>query len=162
MTSTKKPIVRIETNHGNIDIELYTKEVPKTCKNFMELAKKGYYDGTIFHRVIKDFMIQWGDPTGTGRGGESIYGEKFEDEFHRDLKNVYGMVSMANAGPNTNGSQFFIIHAKATPWLDNHHTVFGKVIEGMEVVDTIAQEQVDHSDRPLQEVKIIKMSVVKE
>lgn len=126
----------IETNRGTIRIQLYDDKVPKTVGNFEKLASEGFYDGLIFHRVIKDFMVQTGCPHGTGTGGP---GYTFEDEFHPDLKHDSpGVVSMANAGPNTNGSQFFITHV-ATPWLDGKHSVFGKVIEGQEVVDRIEQ-----------------------
>lgn len=118
------PSVTLHTTHGDIMLEIFADKVPKTAKNFVELAQRGYYNGTIFHRIIADFMIQGGDPTGTGRGGESIYGEKFEDEFHPELTHKKGVISMANAGPNTNGSQFFIVHAPETSWLDGKHSVF--------------------------------------
>ena len=154
------PTVTLHTNHGDITLEIFADKVPKTAKNFVELAKKGYYDGTIFHRVITDFMIQGGDPTGTGRGGESIYGEKFEDEFHPELSHKKWYISMANAGPNTNGSQFFIVHAQETSWLDGKHSVFGKVHSWMEVVETIALVQKDSGDRPFKKVEITKTTVV--
>ena len=126
----------METDKGTIEIELYQDQTPKTVANFVNLAKRGYYNGIVFHRVIPDFMIQGGDPTGTGRGGP---GYQFEDEFKSELKHSSpGILSMANAGPGTNGSQFFITHT-ATPWLDGKHTVFGKVIKGQDVVDNIAQ-----------------------
>ncbi|MBQ2819976.1 MAG: peptidylprolyl isomerase [Thermoguttaceae bacterium] len=129
-------IANIRTNRGMIRFQLFTDEVPRTTQNFIDLANKKFYDGIKFHRVIADFMIQTGDPTGTGMGGP---GYKFADEFHKDLRHDGpGIVSMANAGPNTNGSQFFITHV-ATPWLDNHHSVFGKVIEGQDVVNAIRQ-----------------------
>ena len=174
----------MHTNMGDIKIKLFEQQVPKTVKNFVELAKKGYYNGIIFHRVIKDFMIQGGDPTGTGMGGESIYGEKFEDEFDLTLHNVRGALSMANAGPNTNGSQFFIVQASecpdgmleqmrqltdrgfpeetiadyealgGTPWLDFKHSVFGQVYEGMNVVDDIANVRCGAGDRPMYDVVI--------
>lgn len=149
----------LETNKGTIKIKLFPKKAPKTVENFIGLIEKGYYDGIIFHRVIPDFMIQGGDPTGTGMGGESLWGGKFEDEFNPDLKNIRGALSMANAGPNTNGSQFFIVHAEATPWLDGHHTVFGQVIEGMEVVDAIANAERDGQDKPVQEIKMEKVTM---
>lgn len=152
-------VIQMETTHGTILIKLFPEQTPKTCANFIGLTKKGYYDGIVFHRVIRDFMIQGGDPTGTGRGGESIYGRPFEDEFHPELKNIHGALSMANSGRNSNGSQFFIVHAKSTPWLDRHHTVFGQVVNGMEIVDTIANEPVDRNDRPLAEAKMIKVEV---
>ena len=129
-------VANIRTNRGLIRFQLFTDEVPRTTQNFIDLANKKFYDGIKFHRVIADFMIQTGDPTGTGMGGP---GYKFADEFHKDLRHDGpGIVSMANAGPNTNGSQFFITHV-ATPWLDNHHSVFGKVIEGQDVVNAIRQ-----------------------
>jgi len=132
----ENPIATIETNKGTIKAELYADKVPMTVANFVNLAKRGYYDGIVFHRVINDFMIQTGDPTGSGRGGP---GYRFKDEFHPELKHTGpGILSMANAGPNTNGSQFFITHVK-TDWLDNRHSVFGKVTEGMDVVNKIKQ-----------------------
>lgn len=137
------PSVTLHTNHGDITLEIFADKVPKTAKNFVELAKRGYYDGTIFHRIIADFMLQGGDPTGTGRGGESIYGDKFEDEFHPELSHKKGVISMANAGPHTNGSQFFIVHAPETSWLDGKHSIFGEVIEGLEIADIIARVATD-------------------
>ena len=129
-------IATIETNRGSIRVELYDEKAPKTVANFETLAKKGFYNGLKFHRVIPDFMIQTGCPEGTGRGGP---GYSFKDEFHSDLKHDGpGVLSMANSGPNSNGSQFFITHV-ATPWLDGKHSVFGRVIEGQEIVDTIKQ-----------------------
>jgi peptidyl-prolyl cis-trans isomerase-like 1 len=139
--------VVLDTNTGPITVELYWKHAPRTCKNFLELSSRKYYDGTIFHRVIADFMIQGGDPTGTGRGGESIYGHKFEDEIDPSLKHTgAGILSMANSGPNTNGSQFFITLAP-TPWLDGKHTIFGRVKEGIKVVQRIGLVQTDGNDR---------------
>ena len=179
----------MHTTMGDISIRLFKEKVPRTVNNFVELSKKGYYDGLIFHRVIKDFMIQGGDPTGTGCGGESIYGEKFEDEFDPDLHNINGALSMANAGPNTNGSQFFIVQASqipdgmidqmrglidrgfpentikayealgGTPWLDFRHSVFGQVFEGMDVVNAIANVKTNGADRPLEDVKIISIDI---
>ena len=132
-------VANIRTNRGLIRFQLFTDEVPRTTQNFIDLANKKFYDGIKFHRVIADFMIQTGDPTGTGCGGP---GYKFNDEFHPNLRHDGpGVVSMANAGPNTNGSQFFITHV-ATPWLDDHHSVFGKVIEGQDVVNAICQGDV--------------------
>ncbi|MGN1274634.1 MAG: peptidylprolyl isomerase [Thermoguttaceae bacterium] len=132
-------VANIRTNRGLIRFQLFTDEVPRTTQNFIDLANKKFYDGIKFHRVIADFMIQTGDPTGTGCGGP---GYKFNDEFHPNLRHDGpGVVSMANAGPNTNGSQFFITHV-ATPWLDGHHSVFGKVIEGQDVVNAIRQGDV--------------------
>ncbi|KAK9367817.1 cyclophilin-like domain-containing protein [Lipomyces kononenkoae] len=148
--------VRLETSMGALTIELYYSHAPKTCKNFYELARRGYYNGTIFHRIIPDFMVQGGDPSGTGRGGTSIYGEKFEDEIHPDLKHVgAGIVSMANSGPNTNGSQFFITLAP-TDWLDGKHTIFGRVNEGIKVLLRMGLVRTGAGDRPLEEVKIIR------
>jgi cyclophilin family peptidyl-prolyl cis-trans isomerase len=156
---SKNPHVTLHTNHGDITIEVFADKVPKTAKNFVELARKGYYDGTIFHRVITDFMIQGGDPTGTGRGGESIYGEKFEDEFHPTLSHKKGHISMANAGPNTNGSQFFIVHAEETSWLDGKHSVFGNVVKGLEIVDIIGTVPTDSGDKPFKKVEIVKVTI---
>ena len=173
----------MKTNIGDIKIKLFPNEAPKTVENFTTHAKNGYYNGLIFHRVIKDFMIQGGDPMGTGIGGESIWGRKFEDEFNPNLHNLRGALSMANAGPNTNGSQFFIVQASSvpdgmvdqmkdmpnafpestieayekfggTPWLDFRHTVFGQVIDGMDVVDAIANVKVGGSDKPIEDVII--------
>jgi cyclophilin family peptidyl-prolyl cis-trans isomerase len=142
----------IKTNMGTIEIELFAKETPKTVENFVGLANKGYYNGVIFHRVIDGFMIQGGDPTGTGRGGESIWGKKFNDEFVTTLKHdSAGILSMANAGPNTNGSQFFITLAP-TPWLNNHHTIFGKVILGMDVVSAIGKVEKGAQDKPIKDI----------
>lgn len=152
--------VSLETSMGTIVLELYWDHCPKTCKNFVELARRGYYDGVIFHRIIKDFMIQGGDPTGTGRGGESIYGKTFEDEITPTLKHTgAGILSMANAGANTNGSQFFISLAPC-PWLDGKHTIFGRVTKGMQVVKRLGNVQTNASDRPLEDVKIMKARVV--
>lgn len=152
--------VILRTNYGDITLELTDDLTPRTVENFLGLIRKWYYDGVIFHRVIRDFMIQWGDPTGTGRGGESIFGEKFDDEFHPTLKHDKGVISMANAGPNTNGSQFFIVHAQNTYYLDGRHSVFGRVVEGMEVVEDIANVPVDRSDRPMSDVVIERAVVV--
>lgn len=180
LANEKGPKAVIKTNRGEITVQLFPELAPKTVKNFIELAKKGYYDGVIFHRVIPDFMIQGGDPTGTGMGGESIYGESFEDEFSRELFNLRGALSMANSGPNTNGSQFFIVNNEnvpanmlgqlegagfpaeiieaytkgGTPWLDFRHTVFGHVVDGMNTVDEIANAQRGPQDRPVHDVVI--------
>jgi len=153
------PSVTLHTNHGDITLEIFADKVPKTAKNFVELAKRGYYTGTIFHRIISDFMIQGGDPTGTGRWGESIYGARFEDEFHPELTHKKGVISMANAGPDTNGSQFFIVHAPETSWLDGKHSIFWEVIEGLDRVDIIAQVPTDSGDRPFKKVEILKVTV---
>lgn len=141
---------------GEITIELYWKHAPTTCRNFAELARRGYYNNTIFHRIIPDFMIQGGDPTGTGRGGASIYGPQFADEIHADLKHSgAGILSMANSGPNSNGSQFFITLAP-TQWLDGKHTIFGRVYAGMSVVKRIGMVETDGNDKPTTNVKIVK------
>ena len=180
LANEKGPKAVIKTNRVEITVQLFPELAPKTVKNFIELAKKGYYDGVIFHRVIPDFMIQGGDPTGTGMGGESIYGESFDDEFSRELFNLRGALSMANSGPNTNGSQFFIVNNEnvpanmlgqlegagfpaeiieaykkgGTPWLDFRHTVFGHVVDGMNTVDEIANAQRGPQDRPVHDVVI--------
>eukprot|EP00850_Spirogloea_muscicola_P012533 SM000081S22667 [mRNA] locus=s81:483009:484347:- [translate_table: standard] len=152
--------VTLETTMGALTVELYGEHAPRACRNFAELARRGYYDNVRFHRVIKDFMAQGGDPTGTGRGGESIYGGKFEDEISRELKHTgAGVLSMANSGPDTNGSQFFITLAPA-PWLDGKHTIFGRVSRGMDVVKRLGNVQTDKTDRPVQEVKIVKATVL--
>jgi cyclophilin family peptidyl-prolyl cis-trans isomerase len=145
----------IQTNHGPIHVELYPDDAPKTVDNFVKLANDGFYDRVIFHRVIPDFMIQGGDPTGTGSGGP---GYTFEDEFN-DHKVDRGALAMANAGPNTNGSQFFIVTTEAAPWLDGKHTVFGRVTEGMDVVDKIAELPRDARDKPNDDVVIESVSV---
>ncbi|MCH9029067.1 MAG: peptidylprolyl isomerase [Bacteroidetes bacterium] len=151
----------IKTNMGTIEIELFADKTPKTVENFVGLAEKGYYNGVVFHRIIKKFMIQSGDPTGTGRGGASLWGGKFEDEFVSDLKHdIPGILSMANAGPNTNGSQFFITLI-ATPWLDGKHTIFGKVINGMDVVYAIGEVKTAAGDKPVNEVVMEKVTIEK-
>ena len=134
----------IHTNHGVVDVELFDEDAPKTVDNFVSLARKGFYDGVTFHRVIPDFMIQGGDPTGTGSGGP---GYQFEDE-ENEHRIARGALAMANAGPNTNGSQFFIVTAEACPWLDGKHTVFGRVTSGMDVVDRISELPRDARDKP--------------
>ncbi len=150
-------LVKIETTLGEIEAELYSSEVPKTVENFVTLADKGFYDGIIFHRVIPDFMIQTGDPTGTGTGGP---GYKFNDEISPKLKHdTPGVLSMANSGPNTNGSQFFITD-KATPWLDKRHSVFGRVTKGLEVVKKIANTPRDSGDKPLTPVVMKKVTIL--
>ena len=141
---------KIETNKGRIEIELFDADAPKTVENFTKLARDGFYDGVVFHRVIEDFMIQGGDPTGTGSGGP---GYQFEDEFN-DHPVERGALAMANAGPNTNGSQFFIVTADACPWLDGKHTVFGRVTSGMDVVDAISKLDTGPGDRPRDDVRI--------
>lgn len=150
---------KIVTSEGDIYVDLYAAEAPKTVENFVTLAKKGFYDGIIFHRVIPDFMIQTGDPTGTGTGGP---GYQFADEFSKNLKHaVPGVLSMANSGPNTNGSQFFITEA-ATPWLDGRHSVFGKVTQGMDVVHAIARAPRDSRDKPLKTIKMEEVVILDE
>lgn len=149
----------LHSSMGDIHIKLFTKETPKTCENFCVHSKSGYYNGHIFHRVIKGFMIQTGDPTGTGMGGESIWGGEFEDEFHPNLRHDRPYtVSMANAGPNTNGSQFFVTVCP-TPWLDNKHTVFGRVVRGMEVVQNISHVKVNKTDKPHDDITIISVTL---
>ena len=145
----------LHTNHGPIGLELFDDDAPKTVENFTKLARDGFYDGIVFHRVIPDFMIQGGDPTGTGRGGP---GYTFEDEFNQH-KVVRGAFAMANAGPNTNGSQFFIVTADETPWLDGKHTVFGRVTNGMDVVDAISESDTDANDKPRSDVTIERVEL---
>jgi peptidyl-prolyl cis-trans isomerase B (cyclophilin B) len=145
----------LHTNHGAIQIELHDEAAPKAVANFVKLAGDGFYDGVIFHRVIPDFMIQGGDPTGTGSGGP---GYQFEDEFN-EHKVVRGALAMANAGPNTNGSQFFIVTTEAAPWLDGKHTVFGRVTDGMDVVDAISELETDARDRPSADVVIERVDL---
>jgi peptidyl-prolyl cis-trans isomerase B (cyclophilin B) len=140
----------MQTNQGTIEIELFDEDAPKTVENFKKLAQDGFYDGVIFHRVIPDFMIQGGDPTGTGSGGP---GYQFEDEFNKN-KVERGALAMANSGPNTNGSQFFIVTAEACPWLDGKHTVFGRVTNGMDVADAISNLDTGPGDKPRDEVRI--------
>lgn len=180
----------IKTNKGDMSFDLMPEVAPKTVENFATHAKNGYYDGLIFHRVIKDFMIQGGDPTGKGMGGESIWGKNFEDEFSLDARNYYGALSMANAGPNTNGSQFFIVQAKnvdpqllaqmedlqdngfprevidtykekgGTPWLDFHHTVFGMITDGEDVLEDIAATKTGMNDKPVFDVVIDTIEII--
>jgi peptidylprolyl isomerase len=159
MSTTESPVVELNTNCGSINIKLFPEHAPKTVENFVGLIKKGYYDGIIFHRVIEDFMIQGGDPTGTGRGGESIWGGTFKDECVPHLTfDRKGLLAMANAGPNTNGSQFFIT-TTATPWLSGKHTIFGEVVEGYDVVREIETCATGPMDRPSEEKKIVKATV---
>ncbi|KAI1400652.1 cyclophilin-like domain-containing protein [Hypoxylon fuscum] len=154
--------VALETSMGVITVELYTSHAPRTCTNFATLARRGYYDGVIFHRVIPNFMAQTGDPTGTGRGGASIYGDKFADEIAGDLRHTgAGVLSMANAGQDTNGSQFFLTLAP-TPWLDGKHTIFGRVKTGMSVLKRMGLVKTDADDRPVEEVRIIRARVLEE
>jgi cyclophilin family peptidyl-prolyl cis-trans isomerase len=146
---------KLHTSMGAIAVELFDAEAPKTVENFKKLAGDGFYNGVIFHRVIPDFMVQGGDPTGTGRGGP---GYTFEDEFN-DHKVERGALAMANAGPNTNGSQFFIVTADSCPWLDGKHTVFGRVTEGMEVIDAISDVDRDAHDKPRDDVTIERVDL---
>jgi peptidyl-prolyl cis-trans isomerase B (cyclophilin B) len=175
-------VATIKTSMGDVKIRLFPEQAPKACENFISLAEKGYYKDVIFHRVINNFMIQTGDPEGTGMGGQSKWGKPFDDEFSPDLHNFRGAVSMANSGPETNGSQFFIVQACSpveaspeessevkeaykklggTPWLDNKHTVFGQVIEGLDVVDKIASAEVDAADKPITAVTITGVEISK-
>jgi cyclophilin family peptidyl-prolyl cis-trans isomerase len=148
--------VTLHTSEGAVTLELFDEDAPKTVANFKELASQGFYDGVIFHRVIKDFMIQGGDPTGTGRGGP---GYTFEDEINPN-KIERGALAMANAGPDTNGSQFFIVTTDAAPWLDGKHTVFGRVTEGMDVVDRIEATRTGPGDRPVDDIRIESIELV--
>ncbi|WP_312468976.1 peptidylprolyl isomerase [Neobacillus sp.] len=185
--SENEKLIEMETSMGNIKIKLFPEYAPKAVENFVKHSEAGYYDGLTFHRVIKDFMIQGGDPNGNGTGGESIWGKPFEDEFSKNLYNLRGALSMANSGSNTNGSQFFIVQSTklddsmksqmekagypkeiiaayengGTPWLDHKHTVFGQVIEGMDVVDKIADTPVAAQDHPEKDVIIKKIKVLK-
>ena len=184
LTTTDGTKAVIKTNRGDMTFVLFPEVAPKAVENFVTHAKDGYYDGLIFHRIIKDFMIQGGDPTGTGCGGESVWGKSFEDEFSIDARNYYGALSMANSGPNTNGSQFFIVQAKSvpenllaqmeqlkdqgypqkcidnykevggTPWLDFHHTVFGQIVDGRDVLENIAAVQTGPNDKTIYDVVI--------
>lgn len=173
-TKTKNESVKVEntndtittavfkTNMGTFEAELYPDKAPKAVENFTGLAEKGYYKGVIFHRVIPGFMIQGGDPTGTGRGGQSIWGRPFEDEVNTGLVfDSPGILAMANAGPNTNGSQFFITVAP-TPWLNSHHTIFGKIISGMDVVNAISKADRNAQDRPNKDIVIEDITIEKQ
>ncbi|MBQ6381206.1 MAG: peptidylprolyl isomerase [Clostridia bacterium] len=181
--------ITLQTNFGNMKFRMFPEKAPKACENFITHAKNGYYDDLIFHRVINDFMIQGGDPKGTGTGGESIWGKPFEDEFDLDLRNYRGALSMANSGPDTNGSQFFVVQAHTvpavmlsqmeglseqgypysvqenykkvggTPWLDFKHTVFGQLYDGFDVLDAIASTKVGLGDKPLEDVRILAIEV---
>ncbi|MBZ2200080.1 peptidylprolyl isomerase [Lentilactobacillus hilgardii] len=187
LANAQGPKATIKTNHGDIKIQLFPEQAPKTVENFVTLAEKGYYDGVTFHRVIPDFMIQGGDPTGTGAGGDSSFGGSFEDEFSPELFNINGALSMENAGPNTNGSQFFIVTNEhvddgmigqmkqagypdeiidtykngGTPWLDFRHTVFGQVIDGMNVVKEISGVKRSASDKPEDDVVMTTVEITK-
>jgi peptidyl-prolyl cis-trans isomerase-like 1 len=155
------PDIQLETTLGTITIELYASHAPKTTDNFRQLVQRGYYDGTPFHRVIRDFMVQGGDPTGTGRGGESCWGGAFADEIDPALKHAgAGILSMANAGPDSNGSQFFITLAP-TPWLDGKHSIFGRVKKGMKIVRALGAVRTGLEDKPVEKVGIVRASVVK-
>lgn len=155
----KQPIVVFETNVGNIEVTLMPDVAPKTCENFLGLIQKHYYDGVVFHRIIKNFMIQGGDPTGTGTGGESIWGKPFADECKATVKfDKPGLLAMANRGPNTNGSQFFFTTV-ATPWLNMRHTIFGQVTLGYDIVKKMEAAQTDARDRPAETIQIVKAYV---
>ncbi|MCH2155468.1 MAG: peptidylprolyl isomerase [Opitutales bacterium] len=155
-----KTQIKIETNHGTFTVALFEDIAPKTCENFTTHAKNGYYDGLIFHRIIKEFMLQGGDPTGTGMGGESIWGKPFEDEVDPNVKfDRKYLLAMANAGPNTNGSQFFVTTIEC-PWLNMRHTIFGEVTEGSDVIDAIEAVDTDPRDKPRKPVKIEKATVL--
>jgi len=155
----EQPIALIETNQGTIEVALRPDIAPKAVENFIKHSEKGYYDGVIFHRVIKNFMIQGGDPMGTGIGGVSVWGKPFEDEFNSSVTFAEpGVLAMANAGPRTNGSQFFITTA-ATPWLNNKHTIFGKVVKGYDVVQKIENSPVGPRDKPSEDQKIIHITI---
>jgi len=185
LSQVEGPKATIKTNFGDIKVQLFPEQAPKSVENFVGLAKKGYYDGIIFHRVIPEFMIQGGDPTGTGMGGESLWGKSFEDEFSQEVFNMRGALSMANAGPNPNGSQIFIVQKPqldagmadqmkqagypeevvtaygngGTPWLDFHHTVFGAVSDGMDIVDAIATTATGAQDKPVKDVVIETVTI---
>lgn len=186
LDSFNGPKAVMHTNVGDITFALFAEQAPKTVENFIGLAKQGYYDGVSFHRVIADFMIQGGDPTGTGAGGESFFGHAFEDEFSNEVFNLKGALSMANAGPNTNGSQFFIVSNEhinqdmlaqmpaagypqaiidaykqgGTPWLDHRHTVFGHVLAGQDVVDKISKTKTLPGDKPVNDILIESVDVI--
>lgn len=156
MSEENNAHIILKTNAGDIHLRLFPEHAPKAVESFSGLVGKGYYNGIIFHRVIPEFMIQGGDPTGTGRGGESLWGRPFEDECTPELRfTKKGLLAMANAGPNTNGSQFFITTA-ATPWLDGRHTIFGEVVEGYDVVEAIERTATRPDDRPLEDQKILE------
>jgi peptidylprolyl isomerase len=160
--SKLQPIMVMETTEGVIEITLKPSIAPKACENFMKLAEKKYYDGIIFHRIIKDFMIQGGDPQGNGTGGASIWGKPFEDEFSSSIKfDRPGLLAMANSGPHTNGSQFFITTVE-TPWLNNRHTIFGEVTKGYDVVEKLEKTPTDRMDRPKAPQKILKVYLKKD
>ncbi len=161
ISGNEKLVATFKTNEGDFEIELFATKTPKTVENFVGLATTGKYDNLIFHRVIPQFMIQGGDPTGTGRGGESFWGGKFEDEFDTSLHHdKAGVLSMANAGPGTNGSQFFITLIP-TPWLDGKHSIFGEVISGMDVVDSIGDTKTGGMDKPIKDIVIQTILVEK-
>ena len=152
--------ILLETTQGSIQFKLYDDIAPKTCENFTTHIKNGYYNGILFHRIIESFMIQGGDPTGTGRGGQSIWGKPFKDECARDVTfDRAGLLAMANAGPGTNGSQFFITTA-ATSWLHMKHTIFGEVVEGMDVVSKLEKVDKSPGDRPIEDQKILSAKVL--
>ena len=156
---TNHPIVTIQTTQGSFDVELWPEVAPKAVENFIQHAKEGYYNGVIFHRVIKGFMIQGGDPQGTGRGGKSIWDTPFEDEVSDSVKfDKPGLLAMANAGPKTNGSQFFITTA-STPWLNKRHTIFGRVVSGYDIVQKIESTPTGSGDKPVTDQKIVSITL---
>lgn len=160
--SKLQPIMIMETTEGTLEIALKPSIAPKACENFMKLAEKKFYDGLVFHRIIKDFMIQGGDPKGNGTGGQSIWGKPFEDEFSASCQfDRPGLLAMANSGPHTNGSQFFITTVE-TPWLNNRHTIFGEVVKGYEVVEKLEKTATDRMDRPKVPQKILKVYLKKD
>jgi len=155
----QNPVVIIETTQGKIEVALLPEAAPKAAENFLRLSEKGYFNGLIFHRVIKDFMIQGGDPTGTGRGGQSVWGKPFEDEVKADVKfETSGVLAMANSGPSTNGSQFFITTVP-TPWLNMRHTIFGKVLNGQDVVKKIESVPANGQGKPIEDQKILSITL---
>ncbi|HEY4255003.1 MAG TPA: peptidylprolyl isomerase [Chlamydiales bacterium] len=159
VVKAEKPVVVFETTHGNIELTLMPEVAPKACENFIGLVERHYYDGVLFHRVIKDFMLQCGDPTGTGAGGASIWNKSFEDECKPTLRfDRPGLLAMANRGPNTNGSQFFITTVP-TPWLHMKHTIFGEVTAGMDVVKKIEAAPKGPQDRPVDSIRVVKATV---
>jgi peptidyl-prolyl cis-trans isomerase B (cyclophilin B) len=154
-------VAKFETTKGDVWVRLFPEDTPKTVENFAGLAERKYYDGLIFHRIIPDFMVQGGDPTGTGAGGASIWGRDFGDEFTKKLKNLRGALSMANRGPATNGSQFFIVQKEGgTPWLDGRHTVFGQTFAGLDIVDSMLEVERDSNDKPLTPIKMSTVRVL--
>ena len=158
MATEQAPNVYFETSMGTFECELYWQHAPRTCHNFASLADRGYYNGCLFHRIVPNFIIQTGDPTGTGRGGASIYGKNFDDEIHPDLRHTgAGILSMANSGPNTNGSQFFVTLAP-TQFLDGIHTIFGRISAGLKTIEKIGKVETDNTERPTSDILIVNAS----